>query len=189
MASSSAVTKARGACQYRTPEGLPPLPTSEARPASQDTLDHEAIGKALESAENLSQLILEEERRKLSRTWKCPIDSDVVKAVEALGCKVDNVSAGKETCLSSLRNPAAASSENGLPLRRDRQGAFVEAVNILGELAKNKEDNKANSRWVENQDWTKFGADLTGVANTLMCMEAGVASKLSDIKQRGEGVL
>ena len=124
MAFWAALSNANGASEYKTEE--------ETAQKERNCEDTEKIFKELwTSKRKADELRIQIERQKLNQHWSDPLNTEeVFDSLVSLEEQLKSVVQAKEHYLAILRNPDST-SENSLPLKRDRQSDLIESVDTL----------------------------------------------------------
>ena len=105
----------------------------------------------------------------------------MAEQIQDISVRLEKVIKEKESLLDTLRHPIA---ENSIPWRRERQSDVIESFRLLKLLSDNKETNKSNADWIENQDWSEFATkELPALELKNLKLEAELARRLKECKQ------
>lgn len=121
------------------------------------------------------------EEDKLKETWSYKLGSpEVVTKLVDISDRLSNIIERKETLLETLRNPIA---ENSIPWKKEKQIDLVQTINYLKQLSDNKETDKSNASWIENQNWEQFtDKELPAVETKILKLEADIAQEVKECK-------
>jgi len=121
------------------------------------------------------------EEDKLQETWSYKLGSpEVVTKLVDISDRLSNIIERKETLLETLRNPIA---ENSIPWKKEKQIDLVQTINYLKQLSDNKETDKSNASWIENQNWEQFtDKELPAVETKILKLEADIAQEVKECK-------
>lgn len=98
-----------------------------------------------------------------------------------ISVRLEKVLEEKESLLETLRHPIA---ENSIPWRRERQLDVVESFKLLKLLSDDKDTNRSNADWINNQDWSEFATkQLPALETEVLRLEAELAHRLKECKQ------
>ena len=123
----------------------------------------------------------QEEEKKLGVEWSYPFgEPKLAEQIHDISVRLEKVVEEKESLLDTLRHPIA---ENSIPWRRERQLDVIESFRLLKLLSDNKETNKSNADWIENQDWSEFATkELPALELKNLKLEAELARRLKECK-------
>jgi len=138
------------------------------------------VKEILDNQEILSKHRSNEED-KLKETWSYKLGSpEVVTKLVDISDRLSNIIERKETLLETLRNPIA---ENSIPWKKEKQIDLVQTINYLKQLSDNKETDKSNASWIENQNWEQFtDKELPAVETKILKLEADIAQEVKECK-------